>query len=255
MACSRPRARPSKARRLMPNARDARRREHRADTRGEVFVTRCNRAPTITRKCAGCVPGRWSGSAKRRRRRRTRSRCCRRPTAPSVSRDKRYDSIGSDPAHGRMHRARRSIAGPLSIEPFGPSRWRVRRTRPVSYVHSIVRVPVVGPTSSRARCDQDRRGAAAVYRGDTRDGRSRWLEETSGARAYERACERMADAGAVYEVSWQTVARSASSASCRAVRRSTMRMGAPQRGHGHDGRGVTSGSSGGVGATARACRH
>ncbi len=30
-------------------------------------------------------------------------------------------------------------AGSLSIEPFGPSRWRLRRTRPLSYVVSIVR--------------------------------------------------------------------------------------------------------------------
>jgi hypothetical protein len=30
-------------------------------------------------------------------------------------------------------------AGSLSIEPFGPSRWRLRRTRALSYVLSIVR--------------------------------------------------------------------------------------------------------------------
>lgn len=59
---------------------------------------------------------------------------------------------------------------------------------------------------------------------------------------------------AAYEVSCVTLARSAWRKSCRAVSRSTMRMGAPQRGHGHDAGGgeVTSGSAGAVGATASA---
>ena len=57
---------------------------------------------------------------------------------------KRYDSIGSDPAHGGVRRARGSIAGSLSIEPFERSRWRVRRARVVSYVLSIVRSTVCG---------------------------------------------------------------------------------------------------------------
>ena len=44
-------------------------------------------------------------------------------------------------------------------------------------------------------------------------------------------------------------ARKAARTSCRAVSRSTRRMGAPQRGHGHDARGATvaGGSAGGGG--------
>ena len=60
-------------------------------------------------------------------------------SAAALGNEKRYDSIGSDPARERTDRARGSIAGSLSIEPFGPSRWRLRRTRPLSYVLSIVR--------------------------------------------------------------------------------------------------------------------
>ena len=56
-----------------------------------------------------------------------------------IGNDKRYDSIGSDPAHARTPSALSLIAGSLSIEPFGPSHWRLRRTRPLSYVLSIVR--------------------------------------------------------------------------------------------------------------------
>ena len=61
-------------------------------------------------------------------------------------------------------------------------------------------------------------------------------------------------AGAGYEVSWRMSARRAARKSCRAVSRSTRRMGAPQRGHGHDARGaaVAGGSAGGGGATASA---
>ena len=45
--------------------------------------------------------------------------------------------------------------------------------------------------------------------------------------------------------------------SCRAVSRSTIRMGAPQRGQGHETRGcaVTGDSTSGIGATASAWRH
>jgi len=67
----------------------------------------------------------------------------------------RYDSIGSDPARERADRARGSIAGSLSIEPFGPSRWRLRRTRPLSYVGSIVGAPGFGGSAGTMRSDRD----------------------------------------------------------------------------------------------------
>jgi hypothetical protein len=50
-----------------------------------------------------------------------------------------------------VRRARGSIAGSLSIEPFARSRWRVRRTRRVScYVFSINRLRQKGPVWRRA---------------------------------------------------------------------------------------------------------
>ena len=99
-----------------------------------------------------------------------------------------------------VRRARGSIAGSLSIEPFERSRWRLRRTRPVSYVYSIVRGPCLsGRTSSQARYLCCKRWSGTPLRrapaGDARDGRSRCWEDTSGARASERARGRMAGRG------------------------------------------------------------
>ena len=87
--------------------------------------------------------------------------------------------------------------------------------------------------------DQDRQDAPGVRRGEC----ARWpialvRRHLRRTRVRARLVSGWRDAGAAYEVSWKTVGRSASRKSCRAVSRSTMRMGAPQRGHGHDGRGV-----------------
>jgi hypothetical protein len=94
------------------------------DGPGEARLRAADVSDAMTRDREGCT----QASVGRLRR-----------SSPAVSRAKRYDSIGSDPAHAGPYRARCSIAGSLSIEPFGPSRWRLRRTRSVSYVLPIVR--------------------------------------------------------------------------------------------------------------------
>src|SRR5689334_3978926 len=102
--------------------------------------------------------------------------------------------------------------------------------------------------------DHDGEDASGALRGGADDSRCDG-EKTPPAHAGTSATVRgWRHAGAAYEVSWTTSARSAWRKSCRAVSRSTMRIGAPQRGHGHGGRGMeaASGSFGGVGATARA---
>ena len=62
-------------------------------------------------------------------------------------------------------------------------------------------------------------------------------------------------AGWGYELSLRISAKSAATKSCLAVNRSTMRIGAPQPGHGHDRVMVADGAGGGGGATARTARH
>jgi len=63
------------------------------------------------------------------------------------------------------------VAESLSIEPFERSRWRLRRTRVLSYVFSIVRSTVCGRTRRCWHADQDGHGARAV--GERRAGRYR----------------------------------------------------------------------------------
>ena len=60
-------------------------------------------------------------------------------------------------------------AGSLSIEPFGPSRWRLRRTRRISYVRSIVTGPWRrGVRRDERRVDQDGQDARGACDGDAR---------------------------------------------------------------------------------------
>jgi hypothetical protein len=47
----------------------------------------------------------------------------------ALARAKRYDSIGSEPAHERSLEGWRCLAGSLPIEAFERSRWRLRRAR------------------------------------------------------------------------------------------------------------------------------
>jgi hypothetical protein len=70
-------------------------------------------------------------------------------------------------------------AGSLSIEPFGPSRWRLRRPRPLSYVLSIVRT-----TGARAY------NTVPMSEGDDvdADGRTGWRRRGRRARGAPLIC-------------------------------------------------------------------
>jgi hypothetical protein len=67
----------------------------------------------------------------------------------------RSDSIGSDPADRCPRFTPSWSAGSLSIEPFGPSRWRLRRTRGSScYALSINRLRQKSPSWRRDSTDE-----------------------------------------------------------------------------------------------------
>ena len=105
---------------------------------------------------------------------------------------------------------------------------RIESCGPVSSGRAARERWVIKTGRTLRTCDVARRASADCRCSETPPAHARTSALASGWR----------DAGAAYEVSWKTAARSASRKSCRAVSRSTMRMGAPQRGHGHDDLGV-----------------
>ena len=126
-----------------------------------------------------------------------------------------------------------AVSSAMCVQSCGPPVWE--RATPV---HISVTTMTTWPACEMA-IRGHRRGCA---------------RQISGVRAYERARpRRLADQGHCYDVSWRMSASQASSKTCRAVSRSTTRMGAPQRGQGHAARGgAPIGGSIGAGAALRA---